>query len=72
VSTRRRRKFIRSLEHDGQIPVTEDQKVVAVFDYFGSIMGSLASRDCSNTLANLDLPQLELNYLCGRFTAAEV
>jgi hypothetical protein len=68
----RRCKFIRSLEHDEQILVSEDRKVTAVFDYFDTIMGTPPARDCSIAFAHLDLPQLQLNHLCDRFTNQEV
>jgi hypothetical protein len=58
ANARRRRKFIRSLEHDGQILVSEDHKAATVFDYFDSIMGTPPAHDCSIAFAHLDLPQL--------------
>jgi hypothetical protein len=40
ASARHRSKFIRSLEHDGQILVSEDCKAATVFDFYDSIMGT--------------------------------
>jgi hypothetical protein len=58
ANARHRRKFIRSLEHDGQILVSEDHKVATVFDYFDSIMGTPPAHDCSIAFVHMDLPQL--------------
>jgi hypothetical protein len=65
-------KFIHSLQHDGQILVSEDHKAAAVFDYFDSIMGTPPAHDCSIAFVHLDLPQLQLNHLYDRFTEEEV
>jgi hypothetical protein len=65
-------KFIRSLDHDGQVLVTGDRKAAAVFEYFGNIMGTPPDRDCAIAFENLDLPQLHLNHLYNRFTEAKV
>jgi hypothetical protein len=51
--------------------VDEDRKVVAVFDYYDSIMGTPPDRDCSILFEQLDLPHLDLHHLYDCFTEAE-
>jgi hypothetical protein len=58
ANTQQSHKFIRSLEHDGQILVSEERKVAVVFDYFDSIMGMPPGYDCPIAFAQLDLPRL--------------
>jgi hypothetical protein len=50
--------------------VDEDREVVAVFDYYDSIMGTPPDRDCSISFEHLDLPHLDLHHLYDRFTEA--
>jgi hypothetical protein len=68
----RRRQFIRSLEHDGQILVCEDRKVAVIIEYFDSILGMPPTRDCSIGFDQLGLPHLQLHQLYDRFTKEEV
>jgi hypothetical protein len=44
---RRRRQFIRSLEHEGHTLVSEESKATTVFEFFYSIMGTAPNWSCS-------------------------
>jgi hypothetical protein len=71
ANARRRRKFIRSLEHDGQVLVSEDRKVEAFLNFFEKLLGSPLTRTHGLDLDRLQLPQLQLVTLENRFTEEE-
>jgi hypothetical protein len=65
-------KHIHSQDQDGHILVARESKVVVAFDFFNSILGVLPARANGINLHNLDLPCLDLGFLCERFTKDEV
>jgi hypothetical protein len=68
----RRKKVIRSLDHNGQMLVDESRKAEALFDFFDDVLGTLSQRHREINLDLLDLPQLNLSTLSERFTEQEV
>jgi hypothetical protein len=68
----RRRNFIRSVERDGQVLVTEDSKAQAFFEFFDTVMGTLLSWRCAINLNHLGLLCLVLSQLGERFTKEEL
>jgi hypothetical protein len=72
ANARRRKKFIRSLDHEGQCLISENSKVQAVFQFFDEILGRPTSRSHAINLELLDLPRLQLSVLANRFTEEEV
>jgi hypothetical protein len=72
ASSQRRHKFIRTLEHEGQILVDEDHYATAFFYFYNSIMGVPSERACSIALKHMHLPHLELQHLCDHFIESKV
>jgi hypothetical protein len=53
---RQRRKFVRSLQHNGHTLVDEGRKAEALFEFFNGILGMPAQRQMVLNLDLLDLP----------------
>jgi hypothetical protein len=68
----RRKKFIRSLQHDGQTLVDEGQKDKALFNFFNDVLGTPSQRHKLINLDLLDLPQINLSELAAGFIEEEV
>jgi hypothetical protein len=60
ANAQRRRNFISSLEHEGQVLVAEHGKARAWYDFFDDVLGSLAVRTSGVLLEALGLPYLDL------------
>jgi hypothetical protein len=72
ANAQRRRNFISSLEHEGQVLVAEHGKARAWYDFFDDVLGSLAVRTSGVLLEALGLPYLDLQQLGLWFTKEEV
>jgi hypothetical protein len=72
ANSRRRRNFIRSLEHGGQVAMLEDDKAEVALEFFEGIMAEPPIRTQRVKLEQLDLRHADLSGLCGRFFEQEV
>jgi hypothetical protein len=63
---------IRTLEHQGQVLVEEEQKTLVIYDFFNDILGVPADRASSLHLELLDLSRAELGALGEHFTESEI
>jgi hypothetical protein len=63
ANARRRKKFIGTLEHVGQILVTKESKAHAFFDFFDDVLGTPPLRMSSMDLQCLGLPRANLSQL---------
>jgi hypothetical protein len=72
VNAQRRKKLIRSLDHDGQTVVTKDRKAKLAIEFYEQILGSPSVHSNSINLDILDLRCANMPELCERFTEEEV
>jgi hypothetical protein len=72
ANARRRKKFIRLLEHEGQDIVDEQGKADLLFSFFDELLGAPPVRSHDIALENLNLPCPNLEGLGVRFSEEEV
>lgn len=68
ASTRRRKKFIKSLKNDGTVHFDEDAKANIAFNFFNSLLGTSSTRSHSIDLGRIGLPSIAIASMDDRFT----
>jgi hypothetical protein len=69
---RKRKSYIPTFEHTGLTLTDEEAKADAIYDYFNGILGTYFARTRNIDLAQISLPQLDLDSLAAPFTVEEV
>jgi hypothetical protein len=72
ANARQRHNHIRVLKRGDQTFLSEEDKVVVVFNFFNHVLDTPPLRTCRLKLEALDLPSLDLTALGDRFIEAEV
>jgi hypothetical protein len=72
ANARRRKKSIRTLEHDGQVLVAEESKAQAFFGFFNGVLGTPPTHACIINFQTLGLPTCNLSDLGKHFTEDEI
>lgn len=72
ANIRRRKKFIKSLEHEGTVHFDEEEKVSIAYQFFNSLLGTPPTRTHVIDLERLGIPVANLSGLDDRFMEHEV
>jgi hypothetical protein len=72
ANVHRRKKSIRTLEHDGQVLVAEESKAQAFFGFFNGVLGTPPTHACIINFQTLGLPTCNLSDLGKHFIEDEI